>query len=104
MSRKSDLFFACAPDQKYIFEHEEYEWDDIVNAFIAGGLYADANPQYKWIKLTEKTIESLSDYTRYLVYNEEYDEYYVLDGTDVKRDYQERSYTYAKEIDYPSLI
>ena len=36
MSRNSEFFFACKPDQKYIFEHEEYEWDDIVNAFIAG--------------------------------------------------------------------
>lgn len=101
MSRNSEFFFACKPDKKYIFEHEEYEWDDIVNAFIAGGLYADENPKYKWIRLNKENIEKLSDYSRYLVYKSEYNEFYVLDGTDVKRDYEERKYTFAKLIDYP---
>ena len=43
MSRKLDFFKACKADNHYIFEHSEseYDWDDIVNAFIAGGLYAD---------------------------------------------------------------
>lgn len=104
MSRKSDFFSACKPDNKYIFEHDEYDWDDIVNAFIAGGLYADYNPKYKWIKLDKESIETLFDYTKYLAYNEEYEEFYVLDGIDIKRDYQERNYTFAKKIDYPSLI
>ena len=45
MSRNNEFFHACKVDNWYIFEHTEYEWDDIVNAFIAGGLYADKHPQ-----------------------------------------------------------
>ena len=48
MSRNNEFFHACKVDNWYIFEHTEYEWDDIVNAFIAGilsqkvCLYVDA--------------------------------------------------------------
>ena len=34
MSRNNEFFHACKVDNWYIFEHTEYEWDDIVNAFI----------------------------------------------------------------------
>ena len=99
MSRKSDFFKACEPDNSYIFEHTEYEWDDIVNAFIARGLYADSHPQNPWLPLTEKTVGNLSDYVRYLVYRTEYDEYFVLDGTTIKETFNEGKYTHAKMID-----
>jgi hypothetical protein len=101
MSRKSDFFHACKVDNEYIFEHTEYEWDDIVNAFMAGGIYADKNPKNPWIKIEPKKLEDLLDYSRYLVYKEEYDEYVVLDGAVIKQTYQERKYTHAKLIESP---
>ena len=56
MSRNNEFFHACKVDNWYVFEHTEYEWDDIVNAFIAGGLYADRSPRIQWVKLTEETV------------------------------------------------
>lgn len=56
MSRKSDFFHACKVDNEYIFEHTEYEWDDIVNAFMAGGIFADKNPKNPWIKIEPKNL------------------------------------------------
>ena len=56
MSRNNEFFHACKVDNWYVFEHTEYEWDDIVNAFIAGGLYADRNPRIQWMELTEETV------------------------------------------------
>ncbi len=29
MSRNNEFFHACKVDNWYIFEHTEYEWDDI---------------------------------------------------------------------------
>lgn len=103
MSRKSDLFEACKPDNKYIFAHEEYDWDDIVNAFIGGGLYADSHPRYPWFKINDETIEKINEFSRYLVYKEEYDEYYVLDGCAIKEFYKERGYTHARYINGPGI-
>ena len=104
MSRNSELFHACKADNWYIFEHTEYEWDDIVNAFIAGGLYADDHPRIPWKPLTEKTLKDLMDYARYLVYREDYDEYYILDGTTIKETFNEGKYTHAKLIEGPGMI
>ena len=101
MSRKSDFFHACKVDNEFIFEHSEYEWDDIVNAFMAGGIYADKNPKNPWMKIEPKSLEDLLDYSRYLVYKEEYDEYVVLDGSMIKQTFQERKYTHAKLIENP---
>ncbi len=58
MSRNNEFFHACKVDNWYIFEHTEYEWDDIVNAFIAGGLYADRNPRDTWFteRITTSTM------------------------------------------------
>ena len=74
MSRNNEFFHACKIDNWYIFEHTEYEWDDIVNAFIAGGLYADKNPRIQWVKLTDESVKELFDYARSLVYRADYDE------------------------------
>lgn len=104
MSRNNEFFHACKVDNWYIFEHTEYEWDDIVNAFIAGGLYADSHPQHPWISLTEKTLDNLLDYARYLVYRTDYDEYYILDGTTIKETFNEGKYTHAKMIEGPGLF
>ena len=100
-SRKQEFFETCKVDNYYIFQHEEYDWDDIVNAFIAGGIYADSNPKYKWIRLKKENLESLIDVSRYLVYKSEYDEYYVLDGYTIKQYFEEKKYDFAKLIDYP---
>ena len=104
MSRNNEFFHACKVDNWYIFEHTEYEWDDIVNAFIAGGLYADKNPRIQWVKLTEETVKELFDYARYLVYCADYDEYYVLDGTTIKETINEGKYTHAKLIEGPGMV
>lgn len=104
MSRNNEFFHACKVDNWYIFEHTEYEWDDIVNAFIAGGLYADKHPQIPWQSLTEQTVEDLLDYARYLVYRADYDEYYVLDGTTIKETINEGKYTHAKLIEGPGMV
>ena len=104
MSRKSDFFKACEPDNCYIFEHTEYEWDDVVNAFIAGGLYADSHPLIPWLPLTEKSVKDLLDYARYLVYRAEYDEYFVLDGTTIKETFNNGKYTHAKMIEGPGVF
>ncbi|MCR4847541.1 MAG: hypothetical protein K5920_01660 [Bacteroidales bacterium] len=101
MSRKSDFFHACEPDNRYIFKHTEYEWDDIVNAFIAGGLFADEHPKIPWEPLTEESVKDLWDYVRYLVYKKEYDEYFVLDGMVVKETFREMKYTHVKMIEGP---
>ena len=104
MSRNNEFFHACKVDNWYIFENTEYEWDDIVNAFIAGGLYADNHPQNPWQPLTEKTVEDLLDHARYLVYRSDYDEYYVLDGTTIKETISEGKYTHAKLIEGPGMF
>ena len=75
-----------------------------MNAFIAGGLYADSHPQIPWLSLTEKTLENLLDYARYLVYRAEYDEYFVLDGTTIKETFNEGKYTHAKMIEGPGAF
>ena len=90
MSRNNEFFHACKIDNWYIFEHTEYEWDDIVNAFIAGGLYADKNPRIQWVKLTEETVKELFDY--------------VLDGTTIKETLNEGKYTHAKLIEGPGMV
>ena len=104
MSRNNEFFHACKVDNWYIFEHTEYEWDDIVNAFIAGGLYAYKHPPVPWQSLTEQTVEDLLDYARYLVYRADYDEYYILDGTTIKGTFNEGKYTHAKLIEGPGMI
>jgi hypothetical protein len=101
MSRKSDFFHACKVDNEYIFEHTEYEWDDIMNAFMAGGIFADKNPKNPWIKIEPKKLEDLLDYSRYLVYKKECDEYVVLDGAEIKQTFRERKYTHVKLIEGP---
>lgn len=101
MSRNNEFFHACKVDNWYIFEHTEYEWDDIVNAFIAGGLYADEHPKIPWELLTEESVKDLLDYVRYLVYKKEYDEYFVLDGAVVKETFSEMKYTHVKMIEGP---
>ena len=98
MSRNNEFFHACKVDNWYIFEHTEYEWDDIVNAFIAGGLYADEHPKVPWEPLTEESVKDLLDYVRYLVYKKEYD---VLDGMVVKETFREMKYTHVKMIEGP---
>ena len=104
MSRNNEFFHACEVDNWYIFEHTEYEWDDIVNAFIAGGLYADKNPRIQWVKLTDESVKELFDYARYLVYRADYDEYYILDETTIKGTINEGKYTHAKLIEGPGMV
>lgn len=101
MSRNNEFFHACKVDNWYIFEHTEYEWDDIVNAFIAGGLYADVHPRIPWEPLKEESVKDLLDYVRYMVYKKEYDEYFVLDGLVIKETYREMKYTHVKMIERP---
>ena len=68
---------------------------------MAGGIFADKNPKNSWIKLEQEKLEDLLDYSRYLVYKEDYDEYVVLDGSMIKQSFRERKYTHAKLIEGP---
>ena len=106
MSRKNEFFIACKPDNHYVFEHSEaeYDWDDIVNAFIAGGLYADEHPQIKWQKLDDETLNSLLNYQHYLVYSEDNDEYSVEDGLTIKMYYFEKKFSHVKEVEGPKSL
>lgn len=106
MSRKNEFFQACKPDNHYIFEHPEsyYDWDDIVNAFIAGGLYADKNPEFKWLKLDDETLNNLLNYQRYLAYSDDNDEYSILDGMTIKMYYIELKISHVRVIDGPKII
>lgn len=54
------------------------------------------HPRNPWQSLTEKTVEDLSDYARYLVYRAGYDEYSILDGTAIKETLNEGKHTHAK--------
>ena len=104
MSRKNEFFKACAVDNHYIFEHLDavYDWDDVVNAFIAGGLYADEHPKIKWQKLNDETLNNLQNYQHYLVYSEDNDEFSVVDGLTIKMYYLEQKFLHVKEIEWPN--
>ena len=58
-------------------------------------------PRNPWQSLTEKTAEDVLDYARYLVYQTDYDEYSILDGTTINETFNEGKYTHAKLIEGP---
>lgn len=86
-TRKQELFVSCKPDAHYIFEHpnEGYDWDDIVNAFIAGGLYADEHPVHPWKRFDKQGVwmETVYEDEMYTVYNDENGEAAVRSGNEI---------------------
>lgn len=104
-TRKSELFEACKPDNHYIFSHEEYDWDDIVNAFIAGGLYADCNPVLPWKPITEdgKWTDDVSNYATYECCNVMDGKADIIDGEKLLffATVSPTMYTHFRRFEYP---
>lgn len=84
-SRNQEFFTSCKPDNRYIFQHEIYEWDDVVNAFIAGGLYADSHPEYPWKRFDKhgKWMENVEEHLTYEVCNVEDGRADILSGNEI---------------------
>ena len=107
MSRKSEFFGACKPDDWYIFRHEDdvYDWDEIVNAFIAGGLYADEHPANPWLPFGKDDVwmTKVVDFGTYEACNAEDGNAVILGGSELIRRMFEnpKLFTHFRRFEYP---
>lgn len=107
MSRKQEFFTACQPDAHYIFKHEngEYDWDEIVNAFIAGGVYADGHPENPWKRFDRHGVwmETVEEHYMYSVYNAEDGDVAARSGNEIIHDMIAKPgrWTHYRLFEYP---